>query len=156
MQAKLLDRPISQTTLKACAYRLAEVILEVILEVLLEVIIEVILVPKKPNMSCLNNSLTMLTMTHNSFFIEQLTLYPPCPPHLTHPLQFAYRPNRSANDAIAFALCTALSHLGMLLIDYSLAFDTRAPSRLITKTCASIPPVQLDPGLPRDVCLGPL
>ncbi|KAI3365905.1 hypothetical protein L3Q82_000736 [Scortum barcoo] len=45
------------------------------------------------------------------------------------PLQFAYRPNRSTEDAIALTLHTALSHLDqrdtyvrMLFIDYSSAF----------------------------------
>ena len=54
------------------------------------------------------------------------------------PLQFAYRPNRSTDDAIAIALHTALPHLDkrntnvrMLLIDYSSAFNTIVPSKLI-------------------------
>jgi hypothetical protein len=53
-------------------------------------------------------------------------------------LQFAYRPNRSANAAIA--LHTAKSHLEerntyviMLFIDYSSVFDTIVPTKLITK-----------------------
>ena len=56
------------------------------------------------------------------------------------PLQFAYRPNRSTDDAISIALHTALSHLDkrnsyerMLLIDYSSAFNTVVPSKLINK-----------------------
>jgi hypothetical protein len=56
------------------------------------------------------------------------------------PLQFAYRPNRSTDDAISIALHTALSHLDknntyvrMLFIDYSSAFNTIVPSKLITK-----------------------
>ena len=56
------------------------------------------------------------------------------------PLQFAYRPNRSTDDAISIALHTALSHLDkrntyvrMLFIDYSSAFNTMMPSKLITK-----------------------
>jgi hypothetical protein len=47
------------------------------------------------------------------------------------PLQFAYHPNRSTDDAISIAFHTALSHLDkrniyvrMLFIDYSSAFKT--------------------------------
>ena len=54
------------------------------------------------------------------------------------PLQFAYRPNRSTDDAIAITLHTALSHLDkrftyvrMLFIDYNSAFNTVVPSKLI-------------------------
>ena len=54
-----------------------------------------------------------------------------------NPLQFAYRPNRSTDDAISIALHTALSHLDkyvrMLFIDYSSAFNTIVPSKLSTK-----------------------
>ena len=56
------------------------------------------------------------------------------------PFQFAYRPNRSTDDAISFALHTALSHLNkrityvrMLFIDYSSAFNTIVPSKFINK-----------------------
>uniref|UniRef100_A0A4W5LAU3 Reverse transcriptase domain-containing protein n=1 Tax=Hucho hucho TaxID=62062 RepID=A0A4W5LAU3_9TELE len=61
-------------------------------------------------------------------------------PETLDPLQFAYRTNRSTDDAISIALHTALSHLdkrntyvGMLFIDYSSAFNTIVPSKLITK-----------------------
>ena len=61
-------------------------------------------------------------------------------PDTLDPLQFAYRPNRSTNDTISIALHTAFSHLDkrntyvrMLFIDYSLAFNTIVPSKLITK-----------------------
>ena len=53
--------------------------------------------------------------------------------------QFAYRPNRSTDDAISIALHTALSQLDkrntyvrMLFIDYSSLFNTILPSKLIT------------------------
>ncbi len=56
------------------------------------------------------------------------------------PLQYAYRSNRSTNDAIAFTLHTALSHLEnkntyvrMLFVDYSSAFDTIVPATLVAK-----------------------
>ena len=67
-------------------------------------------------------------------------------PETLDPLQFAYHPTRSTDDAISIALHTALSHLDkrntyvrMLFIDYSSVFNTIVPSKLITK---------LDPGLP--------
>ena len=52
-------------------------------------------------------------------------------PETLDPLQFAYRPNRSTDDAISIALHTALAHLDrrntyvrMLFIDNSSAFNT--------------------------------
>ena len=69
-----------------------------------------------------------LVMAHNTSIPETLD-----------PLQFAYRPNRST-DAISILLHTVLSHLDnrktyvrMLFIDYSSAFNTIVPSKLITK-----------------------
>ena len=60
-------------------------------------------------------------------------------PATLDPLQFAYRPNRSTDDAIAVTLHTALSHLDkrntyvriLSTIDYSSAFNTIVPSKLI-------------------------
>ena len=59
------------------------------------------------------------------------------------PLQFAFRPNRSTDNAISTTLHTALSHLDerntyvrMLFIDYSSAFNTLVPSKLIIKLVA--------------------
>ncbi|KAI4894143.1 hypothetical protein NFI96_009736, partial [Prochilodus magdalenae] len=61
-------------------------------------------------------------------------------PATLDPLQFAYRQKRSADDAIALTLHTALSHLDkrntyvrMLFVDYSSAFNTIVPSRLDIK-----------------------
>jgi hypothetical protein len=61
-------------------------------------------------------------------------------PETLDPLQFAYHTNRSTDDAISTALHTALSHMdkrntyvGMPFIDYSSAFHTIVPSKLITK-----------------------
>ena len=54
-------------------------------------------------------------------------------PETLDPLQFAYRPNRTTDDAISIALHTALSHLDkrniyvrMLFIYYSSVFNTSA------------------------------
>ena len=54
------------------------------------------------------------------------------------PHQFAYRANRSTEDAVATALHAALSHLKkqgrnvrMLFVDFSSAFNTILPHRLV-------------------------
>ena len=59
-------------------------------------------------------------------------------PDTLDPLQFAYHPNRSTDDAIT--LHTALTHLDrrntyirMLFIDYNSSFNTIVPSKLIIK-----------------------
>ena len=61
-------------------------------------------------------------------------------PDTLDPLQFAYRPKRSTDDAIAITLLTAFSHLDkrntyvrMLFIDYSSAFNIIVPSKLTIK-----------------------
>ncbi|KAI4871728.1 hypothetical protein NFI96_002906 [Prochilodus magdalenae] len=61
-------------------------------------------------------------------------------PATLDPLQFAYRQNRSIDDAIALILHTALSHLDkknryvrIMFVDYSSAFNTIVPSRLDIK-----------------------
>ena len=61
-------------------------------------------------------------------------------PDTLDPLQFAYLPNRSTDDVIAITLHTALSYLDkrntyvrILLIEYSSAFNTLVPSKLIIK-----------------------
>jgi hypothetical protein len=60
-------------------------------------------------------------------------------PEILDPLQFAYRPNRPTDDTIYIALDTALSpldkrntYMRMLFIDYSSAFNTILPLKLIT------------------------
>ncbi|KAM7379021.1 hypothetical protein PAMP_017842 [Pampus punctatissimus] len=65
-----------------------------------------------------------------------------CLPPTLDPLQFAYRQNRSTEDAISTALHLALSHLDnnnsyvrMLFIDFSSAFNTIIPSKLVSKLC---------------------
>ncbi len=61
-------------------------------------------------------------------------------PDSLDPLQFDYRPNRSADDGISLTLHTAPSHLDqrdtyvrILFIDYSSVFNTTVPSKLVTK-----------------------
>ena len=61
-------------------------------------------------------------------------------PQKSDSLQFGYHPNTSTDDAISIALHTALSHLAkrnthvrMLFIDYSSAFNTIVPTKLNIK-----------------------
>jgi hypothetical protein len=61
-------------------------------------------------------------------------------PETLDQLQSTYRPNRFTDNAISIALHTVLSHLDkrntyvrMLFIDYCSAFNTIAPTKLITK-----------------------
>lgn len=93
--------------------------------------------------------------THTSHMkcLEKLVLT-----HINHmvpgtidPLQFAYRPNRSVDDAVAFALHHTLQHLDSrgtyvrtLFLDYSSAFNTIRPGRLTEKLT--------DLGVPTPTC----
>ena len=75
-------------------------------------------------------------------------------PDTLDPLKFKYRPKRSTDDAIAIALHTAVSHLdkrntyvGMLLIDYSSAFNNIVLSKLNIKLNIKLGPLCLNPAL---------
>ena len=69
--------------------------------------------PKNTKVICLNDyqhvALTSVAMK----FFEKLVMahINTIIPETLDPLQFAYRPNRSTDDAISVALHTALSHL---------------------------------------------
>ena len=99
-------------------------------------------VPKNTEVTCLNDyqpvaltSVAMkcferLVMAHINTII----------PETLDPLQFAYCPTRSTDDAISIALHTAFSHLDkrntyvrMLFIDYSSVFNTIVPTKHITQ-----------------------
>ncbi|KAL6490166.1 hypothetical protein MHYP_G00005110 [Metynnis hypsauchen] len=111
-------------------------------------------VPKKPQPACHNDyrpvALTSVVMKCfeklvRDFITSSL-------PDSLDPLQFAYRQNRSTDDAITHLLHTTLSHLDtgrnsyvrMLFVDYSSAFNTIIPSKLTTKL--------LDLGLHSSLC----
>ncbi|KAI4876751.1 hypothetical protein NFI96_007079, partial [Prochilodus magdalenae] len=102
----------------------------------------IIPVPKKSSVSCLNDyrpiALTPIIMKCFERLVMRhiKTLLPPS----LDPLQFAYRPNRSGDDAISTTLHLALTHLDnrdtyvrMLFIDFSSAFNTIIPQHLIGK-----------------------
>ena len=99
-------------------------------------------VPKKTKVTCLNDYRPVAPTSEALKCFERLVIahINTIIPETLNPLQFAYRPNRSIDDAISIALHTALSHLDksktyvrMLFIYYSSAFNTIVPSKLITK-----------------------
>ena len=103
----------------------------------------IIPVPKTSSPACLNDyrpvALTSVVMKCFERLIKNY-ICSSLPPTLD-PLQFAYRHNRSTDDAVSQVLHTTLSHLDrqkggyvrMLFIDYSSAFNTIVPSRLAEK-----------------------
>ncbi|KAK1785724.1 hypothetical protein P4O66_019073, partial [Electrophorus voltai] len=99
-------------------------------------------VPKKPTVSCLNDycpiTLTSIIMKCFERFVLR-HIKTQLPPSLD-PLQFAYRSNRSTDDAISTTLHRALTHLDkngtyvrMLFIDFRSAFNSIVPQHLIGK-----------------------
>ncbi len=102
----------------------------------------IIPVPKKSSPSCFNDyrpvALTPIPMKCFERLVMQ-HIKSVLPPSLD-PFQFAYRSNRSTDDAIATALHPALTHLDkkdsyvrMLFIDFSSAFNTIIPQQLTHK-----------------------
>ncbi len=103
----------------------------------------IIPVPKNNKPSCLNDyrpvSLTSIFMK----VFERLVKNYICSfiPDTLDPLQFAYSPNRSTEDAISHILHSSLTHIDrkngnyvrLLFIDYSSAFNTIVPSKLASK-----------------------
>ena len=102
----------------------------------------IIPIPKKTSVTCLNDYRPVaLTSTIMKCF-ERLVRTHICStlPNTLDPFQFAYRPNRSTDDAIALATHATLSHLEksntyvrMLFVDYSSAFNTIVPAKLVPK-----------------------
>ncbi len=103
----------------------------------------IILVPKNSKPSCLNDYRPVpLTSTVMKVF-ERLLKKHICSsiPATLDPLQFAYRPNRSTDDAISQVLHSSLTHIDskngnyvrLLFIDYSSAFNTIVPTKLAVK-----------------------
>ncbi len=116
-------------------------------------------IPKKNKITCLNDWRPVALTPIFSKCFEKLVRDYICSvlPASLDPLQFAYRSNRLTDDAIAFTLHTALSHLEnkntyvrMLFVDYSSAFNTIVPAILVAKlqTLGLNRSLQLDPGLP--------
>ncbi len=121
--------------LRACTFQLAGVFTDLFnLSLSLSVVPScfkkstIVPIPKKNEITCLNDwSPVALTPIFSKCF-EKLIRDHICSvlPASQDPLQFAYRSNRSTDDAIAFTLHTALSHLEnkntyvrMLFVDYT-------------------------------------
>ncbi|KAK6302525.1 hypothetical protein J4Q44_G00268800, partial [Coregonus suidteri] len=135
--------------LRACTDQLASVFTDIFNLSLTESVIHtcfkqttIVPVPKKVKVTCLNDYRPVALTSVAMKFFERLVMahINTIIPETLDPLQFAYRPNRSTDDAISIALHTALSHLDkrntnvrMLFIDYSSAFNTILPTKLITK-----------------------
>ena len=138
--------------LKGCADQLSQVFTTIFNLSLTQAIIPaclksstIIPVPKKSAPDTLNDyrpvALTPIIMKcFERLVLHHIKAY--LPPTLD-PHQFAYRANRSTEDAIAIALHAALSHLEhresyvrMLFIDYSSAFNTIILAILVCKLSA--------------------
>ncbi len=135
--------------LKACAFQLAGVFYRHFQSVPLSVCGSLMLQKihhcahtKENKITCLNDWRPVALTPIFSKCFEKLVREHICSvlPASLDPLQFAYRSNRSTDDAIAFTLHTALSHLEnkntyvrMLFVDYSSAFNTIVPATLVAK-----------------------
>ena len=106
----------------------------------------IVQLPKKPHITSLNDyrpvALTPVVMKcFEKLVCSHITA---ALPRSLDPHQFAYRANRSTGDAVATALHAALSYLEkqgsyvrMLFVDYSSAFNTILPHKLVVKLGAS-------------------
>ncbi len=135
--------------LRACAFQLAGVFTDIFnLSLSLSVVplcfkkSTIVPIPKKNKITCLNDWRPVALTPIFSKCFEKLIRDYICSvlPASLDPLQFAYRSNRSPDDAIAFTLHTALSHLEnknayvrMLFVDYSSAFNTIVLATLVAK-----------------------
>ncbi|KAK3550582.1 hypothetical protein QTP70_000038 [Hemibagrus guttatus] len=140
---------IPSRVLRECAEQLADVFTDIFNISLSSAVvptclktITIIPVPKKSPVSCLNDycpiALTPIIMKCFERLVMRhiKNLLPPS----LDPMQFAYRPNRSTNDAISTTLHLSLTlldnkdtYVQMLFIDFSSAFNTIIPQHLTEK-----------------------
>ncbi len=141
---------ITGRVLRSCADQLAGLFTSIFNESLATSVVPtpfkksvIIPVPKNSKPSCLNVYRPVaLTSTVMKVF-ERLLKKHICSsiPATLDPLQFAYRPNRSTDDAISQVLHSSLTHIDskngnyvrLLFIDYSSAFNTIVPTKLAVK-----------------------
>ncbi|KAK3547969.1 hypothetical protein QTP70_001637 [Hemibagrus guttatus] len=131
--------------LRKCAEQLADIFNISLSSVVVPTCLKtttIIPVPKKSPVSCLNDyrpvALTAIIMKCLERLIMR-QIKDLLPPSLD-PMQFAYRPNRSTDDAISTTLHLSLTHLEnkdtyvqMLFIDFSSAFNTIMPQHMTEK-----------------------
>ncbi len=141
---------ITGRVLRSCADQLAGLFTSIFNESLATSVVPtsfkksvIIPVPKNSKPSCLNDYRPVaLTSTVMKVF-ERLLKNHICSsiPVTLDPLQFAYCPNRSTDDAISQVLHSSLTHIDskngnyvrLLFIDYSSAFNTIVPTKLAVK-----------------------
>ncbi len=141
---------ITGRVLRSCADQLAGLFTSIFNESLATSVVPtsfkksvIIPMPKNSKPSCLNDYRPVaLTSTVMKVF-ERLLKKHICSsiPATLDPLQFAYRPNRSTDDAISQELHSSLTHIDskngnyirLLFIDYSSAFNTIVPTKLAVK-----------------------
>ncbi len=99
-------------------------------------------IPKQFNVKCLNDYRPVALTSVPAKCLERLIIkhIKEARPSMLDPYQFAYRENRSTEDAIAIVLHTLLEHLElkhtyarMLFVDYNSAFNTIWPYKLRSK-----------------------
>ncbi|KAL0153248.1 hypothetical protein M9458_051423 [Cirrhinus mrigala] len=135
--------------LRECAAQLTDVLTDIFNTSLSQAVVptclkstSIIPVPKKSPVSCLNDYRPIALNPIMMKCFERLVMHhiKSSLPNTLDPFQFAYRPNRSTDDAISSTLHLALTHLEqkdsyvrMLFIDFSSAFNTIIPQQLIHK-----------------------
>ena len=143
--------------LRDCADQLAPVLTKIFNESLTQASVPtclktstIIPVPKNNTVSCLNDyrpvALTPIIMKCFEKLVRAHIVS--ALPTGLDPYQFAYRANRSTEDAIATALHSTLTHLEkrnsyvrLLFVDFSSAFNTILPDKLVQKLCQlGLPP----------------
>ncbi len=141
---------ITVRVLRSCADQLAGLFTSIFNESLATSVVPtsfkksiIIPVPKNNNPSCLNDyrpvALTSIVMKAFERLVK--SHISSSIPVTLDPLQFAYRPNRSTDDAISHILHSSLTHIDsrnenfvrLLFIDYSSAFNTIVPIKLTSK-----------------------
>ena len=136
--------------LKACASQLAGVFTDIFNLSISQAVVPsgfkssiIVPIPKKSKVACLNDWRPVALTPIVSKCFERLVRDYICStlPATLDPWQFAYRQNRSTDDAVALAVHSALTFLDkgknrsvrMLFVDYSSAFNTIIPTRLDSK-----------------------
>ncbi len=141
---------ITGHVLRSCADQLAGLFTSIFNESLATSVVPnpfkksvIIPVPKNSKPSCLNDYRPVAPTSTVMKVFERLLKKHICSsiPATLDPLQFAYRPNKSTDDAISQVLHSSLSHIDskngnyvrLLFIDYSSAFNTIVPTKLAVK-----------------------
>ncbi|XP_076836629.1 uncharacterized protein LOC143482213 [Brachyhypopomus gauderio] len=152
--------------LRACSGELAGVLTDIFNLSLAHAVVpncfkttSIVPIPKTSNPTRLNDYRPVALTPIITKCFERLVLahLKSCLPLTLDPHQFAYHQNRSTEDAVSIALHSVLSHLDnkntfvrMLFLDFSSAFNTVIPSKLLTKLRLrhQFPHLQLATGLP--------